>query len=271
MQDLRFSEELSIYKKRVNRIEKLILKAIKENPDKIKLWKRGVQFLLNTGSSNLDQLFNIAEKVPLHVLSYTFLKCYLLLCIQNSFVSAINVLISERLSFWQDYKCRRFCLGVLNLDITKVKREDPPNGNFPFETETIHFFESSRQAFFTLLGEEPQDFLRNDNLSIVKEIRKLADRGHKLELNEEELWYVLNNIPEQVRKAYWIENYRSQSLSKPITWNILSLYPGEIDVVKWRQIFKSNITAKNRVHEWSLKNEAAFYSMLLKRFASLLI
>ncbi|WP_207424301.1 RNA-directed DNA polymerase [Desertivirga brevis] len=229
-----FSREVEKINKRYHRIFNLLLKACKENPDKIKLWKRTVEFCYYSGYDGIEEILAIINMVEVHDQSRTYLKSYCVLIIQASLIRAYNN-VSGSTDFWRSYTSWNFLSNLASLSATFSLIN--PSIDYPFFQETIFNFEVVSGLAFEILTRIPP-VLSLLSLSTVN--NKTSFYTHSSKLNparfnknnlyvlEQHLCFLLNEVNSQDKPTLWRENIDSLDWNQPISWSLISMYPSLI-------------------------------------------
>lgn len=208
--------EIPIVISKYQRIFELLLKATRENPDKLKLWKRAVEFCFHTGLGDFNLIFKELDKIKINRKGKLYIRSYCLLVLSDLTLRSVNTLLANNGSFWKIYcqteSLRKFLqktIGVSHLE---------KGHSFPFVQITLSLFELTR--LFASTRKYPVTMY-------VKTIRtKPIGEIYNASLNE--IWFLLSNLTTKERFKLW-ENWIDRlDLSAQISWSILFLFPNKI-------------------------------------------
>jgi hypothetical protein len=107
-----------VYDKLYRKVEKLLKKVINENPDKMRLWRRIVEFSLGTGHSVTKEVFDLVDRLEsgkkISSLSAEYIRAYLIQLYSELACSAIVMLESQRYSSIQKNRAGEFLIDLIN-------------------------------------------------------------------------------------------------------------------------------------------------------------
>jgi hypothetical protein len=200
--------------KRFERIFNLLLKAAQENPDKLKLWKRCIEFCSVTGFDGLKKLFNSIERVNLNYLGKKYIIAYCVQIINEKLFSSYNKATIADNSFWQDYTANKFIHHAIGLRLSEMYKEDK-KAFFAGTLFNFHFIKISVSKVNTT------------DSSLFEIYKSIGSHGNYYSF-EEFFWFILDNIAKPVKQALWSENIIDTDLSNKVTWSLLTMYPNKI-------------------------------------------
>lgn len=213
--------EITAVGKRHKKIFNLLIKTLKDNPDKVQLWKKSIEFCMRTGYQGMKVLIDTIEKCEIHKRSKTFLKIYCLQTIQISLSKAVSELNSEDILFWRVY-----CLSSFINDISELKYHlSNAELAYPFAKKTnINFL-----AF--------KDFIDNEMISeeitlsqynmqfFTKKSKNLTKIIPTENYPEDLIWFFSSRYSWEGKKVFLERVASTIDLSKRISWSILSISP----------------------------------------------
>lgn len=226
------SEVYDDEKKRVNirfgKIFKLLLKAAKENPDKLKLWRRCVEFCYYTGYNGLKTIIDSVHKVNLHNLSVEYILAYVQLNIDESIIKSKNNSDEINNSSWKQNTNNRFIENVTQLH------------KFNYKTDFPFIQESNRNYSVT------KDFFIN-NVLYNSEIKNVFEKN---------LWYIILNSSSKYKLKIWEKYIYNVNVSSPICWSLFSLFPQDISLELFDKFFEEVYNTK----EYKIREKQIFKS-----------
>ncbi|RAJ76684.1 reverse transcriptase (RNA-dependent DNA polymerase) [Chitinophaga dinghuensis] len=236
----RFSAEVRVVQMRHEAIFKLLLKALKENPDKVKLWKRCIEFCFHTGYPGLEKILDLIKKCEIHPRSIAYLTAYCITNIQVRLEMAFQEIDFDQTLFWKRYCSSEFITNTLNL---QIKRYSTPSNNYPFYRQSEINFLSSRKfvvdqlgIFFSSTAAQRlmpfQKKLEGVVYSFSKKKSKVVQDLYSVTL----LWYYLSRITWKGRDDFFLKYGNSVDLNSPLAWSILSLSPRLISETKLQEV-----------------------------------
>ena len=217
---------------RFERIFNLLLKAAQENPDKLKLWKRCIEFCAITGFEGLKRLFNSIDRVDLNYLGKKYITAYCLQIINEKLLASYNKTRVADNSFWRDYTANKFISHSMNLKINKVQQEDKK----AFLGGTLYNFQ-----FIKIFV----DKATTSDLALFAIYNSIETHRNYYSF-EELLWFILDSIVKSKKQNLWIENIIDVNLSNIVTWSLLTMYPNKIPVELLDQIKDIPQTVSNK-------------------------
>ncbi|MBF4518942.1 RNA-directed DNA polymerase [Flavobacterium sp. ANB] len=239
--------------KRFANIFNLLLKASQENPDKLKLWKRCIEFCALSGYDGLKKLFKTIESVNLNYLGKKYIIAYCLLNINEKLLSCYNKAVIEDNSFWQDYTANKFIDDAIKLKLNLLYQSDMKS----FISGTLFNF----------------SFLKNfinevsiDDLELLNSYKTLGPQGNYYSF-EEYLWFLLDCINKSSKQELWIANINFADISEKVTWSLLSMFPSKIpsDIIDKIKDLRTEVATMNDVifenFEFRNKENGIIYEM----------
>jgi hypothetical protein len=218
-----------------------LLKAIKDNPDKIKLWKRGIEFCFSTGFDGLTKIFDLIPQCSLDPQSTAYLRSYCLLNIQILLERAFVELHDETVLFWRSYCSWKFIHDVIDLSEPIIRK---PKKQYPFVNQTWNNFHEMRMFIARQCANTPSrlskfEFLLNKRLNLSEEDKfknVLGVKNKNEEYSMEIVWYILYKINWFDKEEFFIRQVEKIDLSFSLSWNIISIYPNHISPVLFHRI-----------------------------------
>ncbi|WP_231461731.1 hypothetical protein [Pedobacter sp. Leaf132] len=210
-----------------------LLKAIKDNADKIKLWKRGIEFCFLTGFDGLKEIFDLIPQCSLDPQSADYLKSYCLLNIQVLLERAFVELHDETALFWKSYCSWKFIHHVIDFDEPIIRK---PKKRYPFVNQTWSNFQEIRIFIASQCANPPTrlnkfEFLLNKRIELSEQekFRSILGVKNKNErFSVEIIWYILYKINWFDKEEFFIRQVEKIDLSFPLSWSIISIYPDHI-------------------------------------------
>jgi hypothetical protein len=210
-----------------------LLKAIKENPDKIKLWKRSIEFCYLTGYDGLTKVFDLIPECSLDPESFAYIKSYCLLNVQISLEKAFVELHDENVLFWRSYCSWKFLHQVIELKEVDNKK---PKKLYPFVLQTWNNYQEIRTFIASQCANTPSrlkkfEFLLDERHKLYEEDRFKDVLGVKRKNNNysiEIVWYILSKINWFDKENFYFSQIEKIDLSFPLSWSIISLNPDRI-------------------------------------------
>lgn len=240
----RLDIELKIVNKKYNEIFILLLKAANENPDKLKLWKRLIEFCFNTGFDGLKLVLRDIIKIKIHDDGKEYILHYCLFLIQEKSLLA-NSIVNQDSSFWKVYTSKKIIISVGKLNI---KKEFLNYIKKPFAIQSLNNF--------------------NEVQSILK--------GEIKESIEPFLLYILNSSNDSLKISIWEKYIEQINLTLPLSWSLLIMFPNKIPKTIIRNIQNidklkieslSNLIFEN--YEFRNKKNGIIYEMFEGRIDEL--
>ncbi len=223
---LQFTDELGIQKKktkkRQQRILKLLLKAVEENPDKLKLWRRCVE-VCHISGSDLELIFQTLAKVEMHGAGKTYIHAYILEVVSDHLITAYNQITSSYPTFWKTSNAVEF----LNNQSEELAISDSfGKETFPFCVESKELYKFNLNFVRSNTEKVRLDFvpaLKTEGRAGSKPISP-TDRARTFH-DESYYWNLLGTLNYEQRRKLWQRIASSIDLKLPLSWSILSLYP----------------------------------------------
>ncbi len=215
-------EEIQIKHKKVHG---LLVRAAMENPDKLKLWKRCIEYCFYSSKLNVSVVFKAIKGVDLHPLSLNYLNAYCLMIYNELLFSAIKNITSPYSNYWKQYNSHLFLKQ--NFDWGKSANSKSFNATNPsFIDETVENY--TRFSFFSRrkVVEDAQGIFKIDIRS--KPLKFNLERSVERKLFHRYLWFFLSNMHEEQRSLLWDQYISQIDLDEQISWSILSFYPNRI-------------------------------------------
>jgi hypothetical protein len=217
-----------------------LLKAIKDNPDKIKLWKRGIEFCYLTGYDGLTKIFKLIPQCTLDPKSFAYINSYCLLNIQVSLEKAFVELHDQTVLFWRSYCSWKFIHQVIEIDNTSLKKFKKP---YPFVVQTLDNFYEVRKFVASECAHTPSrlkkfEFLidKNHVLSEKDIEHPMGGKGSDIQYRKEIVWYILSKINWFNKDNFIVSEVENIDLSFPLSWSVISLNPDLISPTLFQRI-----------------------------------
>jgi len=231
-----FDTEILKVKRKHEKIFDLLLKAAFENPDKLKLWKRCVEFCYNSGIQGLEKVYSKINNLDFDPKGKIYLQNYTLLNINYYLIRAYNSKHSEGLSFWDNYTALNFIKASNSANIRIGKNK------FPFTLETTRNYKVYRAL------------CKTDNLYKYFLQNRI---GNGSLMFENYLWDILSKTNEKNKSTLFDKNAEYISIKNSVAWNIFLLYPERITLKQFDEIQAHLANRKNQIllESWEFKND----------------
>lgn len=249
-----------------SKTNKLLLKAIYDNHDKIKLWSRFVEYERRTGCSNIIQLFTLLKKLKLKKLindiNCEFLVSFILINISIQLIKAIKLIGSDYSSLEQQENSVKFIKSIINPQLLKVISETKDTGKyynklshdiFNFTAGCIIFLLKrirSINNYYPITGgailPPKTDYLikkykiidwENDN-SLIR-LKGSYTIGSWM-------WWILKNIGSaDINKSdiVWRKTLSLLDINNTVDCSIIAMFPNNVPSNILFNVFQSNITS----------------------------
>lgn len=243
-----FTKEFEKVERKQEKTYKLLKKAVREHPDKIKLWRRCFEFCYHTGLLKIDDLFEEVANANVDPRSRYYIQAYSLLSCCKLLTQAVNTLTDPSSPFWETFTCYRFIQQFDRPAYKNIKTGSPflyANSGYPFYNETQEFFQVLLDWVFevdrstrNLEGFIPSMKISRSSTITEPFLKKLNDRNNSINklTKEEYLWYILNHIPYESKFLLWHKAIKLLDLDQPISWSILTLFPQNISSTMFQKI-----------------------------------
>jgi hypothetical protein len=236
-------------KRIANHTIKLLLKAVQDNHDKVRLWGRLVEFFLRSGEGSPKVLFaeisKLKERDEVNDLSLTFLNALLMQVLANVLFGAIRVLDSENSSYKRKQRAKCFLINFYTTDVFS-------HYNSAYN-EKLKFYELVSLQQFMYACIKIKDIANSnyldDNEKINIEINNkiIEEIEDQKRHSKDDLgvwaWWLFNKLPQRKlsEKPYlWDEIVTKLNLKKFTDINVLLLYPDHIPLKLLRKIEKNS-------------------------------
>jgi len=213
------SSELKITEKKFNKLFNLLIKSITENPDKLKLWKRCVEFCFNTGYDGYKIIFDELNKLKIHNKSKSYIAAYIYQQINLKSFLAVNIVYDPNSGYWTGYT------SYLHLKNASKFYQNRKDQNLKLKCFEISLFQGKLFHSLVCINSRKKLVYVNDN--IIEGFGKLNKEKVGYEI-ESFIWYYINKLSRDNSLKLWKESIRSIRVKNKIFWSILSFYPKEI-------------------------------------------
>ena len=203
------------------KIFKLLLKATKENPDKLKLWKRCVEYCYYSGLPSVDKIFEVIEDSTLHAYSKDYLRAYCTMIANQYILKGIDYLYTADISFWQAYTTRKYLLSTAYVESSYMS--DKSSG-FDFVRETRENYDvvsnitRSSQRWQTV-------FDSNNKQHTEKELFPLNIGKFYSYTYAQHCWHILDSTHGNFKLAFWKHIITKVDIWDKVSWSIASIFP----------------------------------------------
>jgi hypothetical protein len=217
--------ELKLVEKKIKRLFRILIRSIAENPDKLKLWKRCIEFCFNTGHDGYKIIFNELYKLNIYEKSKDYIAAYIYQQINLKSFFALNILSNPTNGYWTEYTSY---LHFKNATKFYKARENQSLRIKSFHISLIHG-KILHSLFEINSKNKTVGFKDNFIKKFIKQHKEAND--YKI---EGFIWYYINKFSKNNSLVLWKESVRLISVENKIFWSILSFYPKEIpkDVLK---------------------------------------
>lgn len=103
-----YIKEVEKVQSKNKKVHGLLIRAAQQNPDKLKLWKRCIEYCSYSGELNVSTVFEAIREVDLHPLSLTYLNAYCLMIYNGLLLSAFQNVVSLYSDYWKQYNSDLF-------------------------------------------------------------------------------------------------------------------------------------------------------------------
>lgn len=240
--------EISKVRKKQEGIFNLLLKALKENPDKVKLWKKCIEFCFQTGYPGINEILNTIGKCSIHERSFTYLISYCFTNIQVNLEKSFFLLNDDQSLFWKTHCSYEFIRNSIDIN---TKSFSSLSGKYPFSKQARENLNTSKKFVLEQLPEIFKLSTQTEFLNIKNVIRSRKALKNKI-YSTNQIWYYLSNYNWRLKDAFFSQTVNKVDLSDPLSWSILSLFPHLIPYKKITEII-DNIPAKGNklLHPYS--------------------
>lgn len=219
------SIELKLIDKKFTKLFGLLMKSIKENPDKLKLWKRCVEFCFNTGYDGYKIVFDELNKLNIHEKSKSYIAAYVYQQINLKSFFALNTVSNPTSGYWTGH--------TSYLHLKNASKFYQKKGHKYFDLKCFEVSLLQGKLFHSLINVDTKNeliYLKNDTSD---EFLILDNKLIKYKF-ESFIWYYVNKFSKANSLKLWKENIGTINLNNNVFWSILSFYPKEIpkDVLK---------------------------------------
>lgn len=195
-----------------DRIFNLILKSTIEFPDKLKLWKRCIDFCYITGVAKISEIYEKLEAVNIHSESKIYIRAYCNLVFSDYLLQAEARLTNDIISFWDKHRLRNFKLNILEYQSTI-------QSNHQFYNSSVELL-STTQSF------------------CLTHLVSLTNQGLDTSSAESYLYLFLKKIYKN--RKIWEANILNVDVNSPISWAIFSFHPNELPLSVFDKIISQN-------------------------------
>ncbi|WP_293745061.1 RNA-directed DNA polymerase [uncultured Pedobacter sp.] len=230
------NENFLIEKNRLHRqherLFNLLLKSLRENPDKIKLWRRAIQFCAVTGYDGLQKLIDLIALCKLDKESVIFVRSFCYLSIQLYFERAISI-VSEGIALFWEVSCSwDFRQHVLALSVSENL------SRYPFERIAIDNLKSIVAVGREISNDAPHSIAWIGSISVDRIDRPLMDDTNTLigNHNEGTLWYAINRISWPDKRPFVNKYFDRIDFRNPISWALITSFPDLITAKRYENI-----------------------------------
>ncbi len=207
-------QEISLLYKKYDQLFDLILRSTIEFPDKLKLWKRSIDFCFITGINKINEIFEVIDQVAVHQESKYYLRAYCNLLFSEYLIKGVAKLNYENISFWDEYRLQKFKSSV--IDYSPVRN---------ISSEHL-FYQNSAEVLFV-----SQKICENEELSVIQ-------FGSKIYQVESYIYFFLKRVYKN--KFFWEKHIRHININSKESWSIFSFFPNDLPLEVFDKIIKQN-------------------------------
>lgn len=232
------NDRLKNEEKRIaNHTIKLLLKAVQDNHDKVRLWGRLAEFFLRSGEGSpkllLSEIKKLKDRDEVNDLSLTFINALILQVLTNVLFEAVRVLDSINSSHKKKQRAINFLHNLYNEKLI--------NYFIKLSNEKLKFYEMVSFHQFIYACIKIKDLVNKKYLGESEKIQ--ININYKFNLKgivkgDKDLdnlgiwsWWIFNKLPRRKfeEKPYlWDEMVSKLQLKNSIDFNVLLLYPTHI-------------------------------------------
>lgn len=193
----------------VKRTLKLLLKAIRDNHDKVRLWARVLDFSFKTGKVEISEILreidSLRDKEEVNDLSAGFIHSLLLQLLSQLLFRALNTFNSNRVSNKQKTRSLSFIKMVIKEDVLNYFDKNNHYTNKFYEKDSLLLFKYSCGTVI---------FLMRDNLRIDS---NLIDKYHLINWNKNHHTFIRHTFYDEATWAWWTFNKVSLNVNRDLT------------------------------------------------------
>lgn len=124
-----------------SRTLKLLVKAVKENHEKVRLWTRLLEFCFKMGIADVVTVIHevkyLQDKNESNQLSGRFIYSLILQILSNLLMQGVNIIVSENFSHKKKRRSRKFIDGVINEEVFELYESMYKKTTLDFEKKTF--------------------------------------------------------------------------------------------------------------------------------------
>ncbi|MDY0201882.1 MAG: RNA-directed DNA polymerase [Tenuifilaceae bacterium] len=213
-------------KKQKNHIYKLLIKAISENPEKVRIWTRVIDYCMKVGCCDVMTAYNKIEELKnntIHILSATFLQTLFMNVLADRAMQTVSKIVNEKLLSQKEKEfAKHFIDNVFNEEflnnILDNKRTEAKKEIKSYYVKTYNFYKFVLGSIIFILKGTSFKIKNDENL--IKEY-ELIDWG-----SNAENWIEKTHITDINAWLYWLLwKTHEVSTSKPLDfWRELQCY-----------------------------------------------
>lgn len=217
---------------------KLLLKAVRENHEKIRLWTRVLEFCLRMGISNildiLKEVKGLNDKGDTNTLSCRFIYSLILQILSNLVLQSFAILESDTFSYKRKKRAEVFLQSVFAKDFFDYWKDISNKESLRFEKTSMDVFKFTAGTVIHLLNEKfPGKYGKFTTL--VKKYNLISwEKGTLIFCKRtgyefaQWAWWILGRLPKRKfgEVPYlWNEIQFRLKVTEQIDQNIIQLYP----------------------------------------------
>jgi len=257
-----YKSQLHIEKTRLKKEEdrlskrtiKLLLKAVKDNHDKVRLWSRLLEFFIKSGYGQPKIIFSELRKLleynETNKLSLTFIHSLLLQVISTLLFEIIKILSHPNSSHKKKQRAINFAKNIFDDAVFKYFTDEINDNSKNYEKISLYLFRFTSGTVLHLLNSHYLPEAEKIDINLVQKYR-LLNVNEPLDFFEKSafsygtwLWWIFTKLPQPKfgqKPLLWSELTATLELKSPIDINVLMLYPSHLSVPDLEKIQKSRV------------------------------
>lgn len=198
-----------------NRVYKLLIKAITENPEKVRVWSRVIDYCEKVGSCHVKETYDKIEELKgqnIHILSVSFLQTLFMNVLSDRIMRSVFAIINKNKTFRQDIEATKFFLKMVFEDhFLKDIFEKENSENKEYYNKTYVFYKFVLGSIIFILKDT--EFCITENKKTI-EVYNLIDWT-----NNPEEWILKNSSKDINSWLYWLlSKTHDKSSSQPLDY-----------------------------------------------------
>jgi hypothetical protein len=238
---------------------KLLLKAIKDNHEKIRLWTKTLEYCLMVGEDQIDELFKLLKQLEeegkINSLSAGFIHSLILQTLANLLTRSYRVIESMEYSNRAKERAIKFVRGAIGEGVILEAVSGSKDSMKCYEMLSRDLFVFSTGSVLHLLLEDihESEFIDKNEIrrkyehlvkkyGVVSWESGLADFVNKTKYSIGSWsWWVIrktNDAPSKYPNVIWKDAVGILPGDSPVDWAVIALYPRYIALEVIKQIIK---------------------------------